>query len=167
MDALEGAPRGATAEHLASCAECMARVAEAREGLVLTRAATLPEPPALYWESFPRQVARRLDEPAASRSWRLWLLPGAAATVMAVIAVLSFLPRPAPERTPPPRTLAAWSALPAAEEDPGLPVLQALGPDLAPAVECSGVADCLADLSDEETQALARTLRPDVKASLL
>ena len=61
----------------------------------------------------------------------------------------------------------AWSPLPAAEEDPGLPVLQALGPGVAPAVECGGLADCLADLSDEESRDLVRTLRAGAKGRLL
>ena len=39
--------------------------------------------------------------------------------------------------------------------------------DVVPAVECSGLAECLVDLSDEESRDLVRTLRPGVKASLL
>jgi anti-sigma factor RsiW len=168
MDVLEGAAaRGPAAEHLASCAECAARLAEAREGLALTRAVDVPEPPGMYWQSFPRQVAGRLAAAPAPR-WRAWLLPGLA-TAMAVAAAVIFLPRPAPEAPPTPApTLAAWSALPPAEEDPALPVLQALGPELDPALDCAGVAECLAELTDEESQDLVQTLRASSgKESLL
>jgi hypothetical protein len=172
MDALEDAGRGPAAEHLASCAGCAARLAEARFGLDLARAATVPDRPGLYWESFPRQVARRIDAGAAVRPWGRWVARGLATTV-AVGAALAIVARPAMHRDPSParsvaaQRLPAWSPLPAAEEDQGLPVLQALGPDVVPAVECSGLAECLADLSDEESRDLVRTLRPGVKASLL
>ena len=174
MDALEASGRGPAAEHLATCAECAGRLAAAREGIDLARAATVPEPPGLYWESFPRQVARRIDATPVPRPWGGWLPRAAAGTVAVAAAIaIAVLARPEPPRDPSPervaaaRTLPAWSPLPAAEEDPGLPVLQALGPDLAPALECSGMAECLADLSDEESQDLVQALRPAVKESLL
>ena len=172
MDALEGAGRGPAAEHLASCAGCAARLAQGREGLDLTHAVTVPEPPGLYWESFPRQVARRIDAGAAVRPWGSWVARGLA-TAVAVGAALAILARPVLLREPSAtgaranQTLPAWSPLPAAEEDPGLPVLQALGPGVAPAVECGGLADCLADLSDEESRDLVRTLRAGAKGRLL
>ena len=174
MDALEGSGRGPAAEHLASCAECAGRLAAAREGIDLARAASVPEPPGLYWESFPRQVARRIDAAPVRRAWGSWITRGLAGTVAVAAAIaIAMLARPEVPREPSPgtataaRPLPAWSPLPAAEEDPGLPVLQALGPDLAPAVECGGVAECLADLSDEESQDLVRALRPAVKESVL
>jgi hypothetical protein len=173
MDALEDAGRGPAAEHLASCAGCAARLAEARAGLELTHAAsTVPEPPGLYWESFPRQVARRIDAGAAVRPWGTWVARGLA-TAVAAGAALVILARPPMHREPSPagrlaaQTLPAWSPLPVAEEDPGLPVLQALGPDVGPAIECGGLAECLADLSDQESRDLVRTLRAGVKGSLL
>jgi hypothetical protein len=168
MDALDGAPGGAAARHLASCAACAARLAEARQGLALTRGAFVPEPPALYWQSFPRQVAARLEAAGPSgRPWRGWLWP-ALATATALVAAVLFVPRPVPEPSPsPPRTLAAWSALPPADQDPALPALQALGPDLDPALECGGVAECVTELSDEESQDLVQLLRPGVKDSSL
>jgi hypothetical protein len=174
MDALEGAGRGPASLHLASCMECAGRLAAAREGIDMARAATVPEPPGLYWESFPRQVARRIDATPVRRPWGLSIGRGLAGTVAvaAAIAIVMLarpqLPRePSPERATVAQTLPAWSPLPAAEEDPGLPVLQALGSDLAPALECGGVAECLADLSDEETQDLVQALRPAVKEGLL
>jgi len=177
MDALESAAGGAVAEHLAACPACTARLEEARIGLELTREAAVPEPPGIYWQSFPRQVARRIDAAPAARAWPAWtagtwIARGLAATV-AVGGALVFLAMPGQRREPSPapttaaQTLPAWSPLPAAEEDPGLPVLQALGPAVIPAVECSGVADCLADLSDEESQDLVDSLRASVKETVL
>jgi len=172
MDALEGAGRGPAAGHLASCADCAARLDEARLGLDLTPAATVPEPPGLYWQSFPRQVARRIDAAPLVRPWGPWIARGLAATVAIAAAVATMsLPRWGSEPSRPPvkaaQILPAWSPLPAAEEDPGLPVLQALGPEAVPAVECVGLAECLADLSDEESQDLAQALRGGVREDLL
>ena len=168
MDALDGPPGGAAARHLAACPGCAARLAEAREGLALVQAVEIPEPPAFYWQSFPRKVAARLAAEGRSvRPWRGWLWPALAAAGALVAAVL-LVPRPVPAPPPsPPRTLAAWSALPPAEEDPALPALQALGPDLDPALECAGVAECVAELSDEESQDLVQLLQPGVKDSSL
>jgi hypothetical protein len=161
MDVLDGAQGGPAPRHVAECASCAARLAEAKGGLDLARAAGVPEPPALYWQSFPRRVAARLDSEEPPR-WRGWLLP-TFATAVALAAAVAILPRQAPEAPPSPaRTLAAWSALPPPEADPGLPVLQALGPDLDPALECGGLAECLADLSDEESEDLLQMLRPAV-----
>ena len=177
MDALETAAGGAAAEHLAACSACAARLEEARLGLELTRQATVPDPPGIYWQSFPRQVARRIDASPATRPWLGWMAGtwvGRGLTAAVTVAVvLAFLISPQ-QRTEPPaprtaatQTLPAWSPLPAAEEDPGLPVLQALGPDVIPALECTGVADCLADLSDEESQDLVNSLRGQVKGTSL
>jgi hypothetical protein len=166
MDVLEEAEGGPAGAHLAACAACAARLAEAKGGLALAHAVDVPEPPPFYWQSFRRQVAGRVESAAGVRAWRGWLLPGFAAAV-AVAAVLILGPRPSQGPVPPPaRPLPAWSALPPAEEDPGLPVLQALGPELDPGLDCVGLAECLAELSDEESADLVRALRPAVKESL-
>ena len=161
MDLVDGAREREAERHAAECADCAARLAEAREGLALARTAEVPEPAGLYWQSFRKKVADRVGSAASSPRWRGWLVPVFAATV-ALAAVVSLLPRQAPEAPPSPAlTLAPWSPLPAADTD--LPVLQALGPDLDPALDCGGLAECLADLSDEESQDLVRMLRPAVK----
>ena len=164
MDVLDGAQGGDAARHVALCASCAERLAVAREGLALARAAEVPEPPGLYWQSFPRRVAARLEAAGpAPRRWRGWLLP-TFATAVALAAAVAIVPRQAPEAPPSPaRTLAAWSALPPPEADPGLPVLQAVASEVDPALECGGLAECLADLSDEESQDLVQMLRPVVK----
>jgi hypothetical protein len=164
MDVLDGALGGAAPRHAAACASCGERLAEAREGLALARAADVPEPPALYWQAFPRRVAARLEAAGPSpRRWRGWLIP-TFATAVALAAAVAIVPRHAPEAPPSPaHALAAWSALPPAEADPGLPVLQAVASDPDPTLECGGLAECLADLSDEESQDLVQMLRPTVK----
>jgi len=69
----------------------------------------------------------------------------------------------APTQAP---VLPAWSALPPADEDPGLEVLRAVASvdaDIASAFDRNpAVQDLLSDLSDEESQALAETLRARV-----
>jgi hypothetical protein len=168
MDVLDGAQGGSAARHAAVCASCAERLAEARAGLALARIAEVPEPPGLYWQSFPRRVAARLQSaPPSPRRWRAWLVP-TLATALALAAAVAIVPRPAPEPSPSPAgTLAAWSALPPPEADPGLPVLQAVASDLDPALECGGLAECLADLSDEESDDLVQMLRPALKDSSL
>jgi hypothetical protein len=170
MNVLDGAEGGPAAQHVAACPACAARLADAQEGLALARAADVPEPAGVYWQSFPRQVARRLDAPpAARRSWPLWAVRGVIAGVAVGAAAVTFLARPV-SRPPPPTpapALPAWSALPPAEKDAALPVLQALGPELDPALECGGVAECLAELTEEESQDLVQALRASVKESRL
>jgi len=176
MDALDSAAGGRVAEHLAACPACAARLQDARLGLELTREATVPDPPGIYWQSFPRQVARRIDAAPAHplRTWTAttWIARGlvaavAAGGVLAFLATPGLRKEPLPSPTTAARTLPAWSPLPVAEEDPGLPVLQALGPAVIPAVECSGLAECLADLSDEESQDLVNSLRAGLKGTSL
>jgi hypothetical protein len=58
--------------------------------------------------------------------------------------------------------LPAWSALPEAEDDPSLAVLEGLaagGDGLAELDEGAGVGPFLASLSDEDDRALAESLR--------
>jgi hypothetical protein len=163
MDVLDGAQGGASARHVAACESCAGRLAEAREGLALARAAEVPEPPGLFWQTFPRRVAAEVATEPARRRWRGWIVP-TFATAVALAAVVAIIPRHSIETPPSPApTLAAWSALPPAEADPGLPVLQAVAADPDPALECGGLAECLADLSDEESADLVQMLRPAVK----
>ena len=59
LDVLDGVAEGQARRHVAACAECAARVEEARQGLALARQADVPEPSPLYWEDFRSQVGRR------------------------------------------------------------------------------------------------------------
>ncbi|HEY2942563.1 MAG TPA: hypothetical protein VGN09_09030 [Vicinamibacteria bacterium] len=167
LDVLEG--NGATDRaHVEACAQCRARLAEAKAGLVLAAGAEVPEPPPLYWESLRRQVSHRLDEDGERRRgfWRRISLGPALAAAAVLAGIVIFLPlagRPPGPR--PERPLPAWSALPPAEEDEGLDVLWAVAPAVADAsvpAACARVAECLVDLSDEESQILADRLRREI-----
>ena len=65
----------------------------------------------------------------------------------------------APAAAPTP-TLPAWTALPEADDDPSLPVLEAVAQEDREAfAETGGVGAFLAGLSDDESRALAASLR--------
>jgi hypothetical protein len=163
-EALEGLGSGEARKHLAECPDCAARLEEARVGLELAQAAEVPEPPPLYWEVFRRQVGHRISEEApARRAFASWLVPALAAATAVVIAVgVLRTPDGGRPESPAIATLPAWSALPPADEDEGLEVLQALaaeGGALDAALPPRSVAGELSDLSDEESEVLADALR--------
>jgi hypothetical protein len=168
VDVMEG--RGAADRvHVEGCPRCRTRLAGAQAGLELADGAAMPEPLPLYWESLRRQLRRRLDEEAAGRPafWRrVWLGPALAAAAV-VVGIVTFFPRATHQPTPSPeRRLPAWSALPPADEDEGLDLLRAVAPavaDAAPSAVCGGVAECVAALSDEESQALTERLREAIE----
>ena len=168
LDVMEGRAADDRA-HVEACPQCRARLAEAQAGLALATGVEVPEPSPLYWESLRRQVSGRLDEEGPRRPvWRLFAGPALAAAAV-LLAVATLLPvasrQPAPPTSAPERPLPAWSALPPADEDDGLDVLRAVAPavvDATPASGCSGVADCVAALSDEESQILAERLRQEI-----
>ena len=93
-------------------------------------------------------------------AWVSWLLPAAA--VAGLLAAAAPRLRPAGPLPSGP-VLPAWSALPPVDQDPGMEVLRAVAsadPDVASVFDRStGVQDVLSDLSDEESQALADTLK--------
>jgi hypothetical protein len=161
MDAAEGTASAGVRRHVQACAACRERVQDAASGLDLARAADVPEPSPLYWEAFRRQVGRKVG---AERRWRpaAWA-PALAAAAVAVMAI--GLLTPDRQALQPTSTLPAWSAsLPSAEEEGGLAQLSTLATeaeDLALA-GCSGVADCLSGLSEEETMALADLLSQEL-----
>jgi hypothetical protein len=166
MDLVEGTAAPSARAHAASCELCRGRVAEVAEAWTMAFDPGVPEPSPLYWESFRRQVGRRI-EGEGSGGWRpRWLLPlVAAAGLLVALPVMRMsrsAPSPAPESV---GALPAWSALPPADEDDGLEVLRAVATadsDLAAGFERRGVQEMLLDLSDEESQALAETLRAKV-----
>ena len=167
LDALEGTSTADRA-HVEACPQCRTRLDEAQAGLALAAGVEVPEPSPLYWESLRRQVSRRVDGEGARRGgfWRRIPLGPALAAAAVLAGIVTFLPRAAREPAPlPERHLPAWSALPPAEEDEGLDVLRAVAPavaDAAPAAGCAGVAECVADLSDEESRVLADRLRQEI-----
>jgi len=167
LDVLEG--RGGTDQaHVDACAQCRTRLAEVQAGLALAAGAEVPEPSPLYWESLRRQVSRRLDEEGERRPalWRRISLGPTLAAAAVLAGIVTFLPLAGRQPAPvPERPLPAWSALPPAEEDEGLDVLRAVAPAVADAslpAACGGVAECVVDLSDEESQVLADRLRREI-----
>lgn len=154
---------GASAEraHVLACGRCAERVEEARAGLALARRADVPEPSPLYWEAMRRSLERRIaEEPRRSPRWA-WLAPLLATAAALTVVALTTGRAHAPAALPGP-TLPAWSALPPAEDDASLEVLEGLAVadgDLGRLDEGRGVAAFIAGLSDEEYRALADSLR--------
>jgi len=154
---------GASAEraHVTACGRCAERVEEVRAGLALTRLADVPEPSPLYWEAMRRSVERRIaEEPRRSPRWA-WLAPVLATAAAVGVVALTTGRAHAPAALPGP-TLPAWSALPPAEDDASLEVLEGVAVadgDLGTDDEGRGVGAFLIGLSDEEFRALADSLR--------
>ncbi len=169
MDLAEDGGSAELREHAAGCVSCAGRVAELRELLSELPQADVPEPPPLYWEAFRRNVSRRIAEERPRPAWRGWLVPLAALAATAGVAILAQRPvvTHAPSRTTASvarasAPLPAWSALPPAEEDEAMPVLEGLavgGSDLGEWYEGRGLGPFLAGLTEDETAAVPRTLQ--------
>jgi hypothetical protein len=164
LDVLERTETEAARAHVAACAACRERVHEARQGLALLTDADVPEPSALYWASFRRQVERRLDSPARRLARPVLLAPLLAAAAAVVVAVWAPRPAPAPSGPSTAAVLPAWSALPPAEEDEALVVLGAVVPSAEDVslASCEGAACLVTELSEEESAALADALRREL-----
>ena len=164
LDLAEGRSGGKDATHVAGCAQCRETVETAREGLLLAREAdALPEPSAVYWEAFRRNVDRQIvAEPARSRwtwGWRPALAGGAALAALS----LSLLPGlRAPRIEPAAPTLPAWSALPPVADDVSLAMIGELEPSddaVAAASTPPSVVHAVVELSDAEQRQLAVALQ--------
>jgi hypothetical protein len=147
--------------HVLACARCATRVEEAREGLTLARRADVPEPSPLYWEAMRRRIEQRIaEEPRRSPAWA-WLAPVLATAAAVAVVALTTGRAHAPAALPSP-TLPAWSALPPAEDDASLEVLEGVAiadGDLGTLDEGRDLSAFLVGLSDEESRALADSLR--------
>jgi len=168
LDVSEGTETEAARAHVAACAECRQRAHEARQGLALLAEADLPEPSPLYWSSFRRQVERRLESPARRLLRPALLAPLLAAAAAVAVAVWAPRPGSAPSGSLAAPVLPAWSALPPAEEDDALIVLGAVvpsGEDVSLAPSCEGASCLVAELSEEESAALADALRRELPAA--
>jgi hypothetical protein len=159
VDLALGAGEAKERAHAGSCEACARRVHEAVSALELARRAEVPEPSPFYWQALRNGVSRRIAEEGRSTRRFAILLPlAAAAAVLAVIVNGPALP----VKRPPAPGLAAWSALPLEEEDEGLRVLEGLalsGGELADWDRGEGLSAYLANLTDDESRALAETLR--------
>ena len=153
----EGDP-GAS-EHLLACPECAARVHECRSSLALLEQTEIPEPSPLYWEALRSGVKQKIAQDKRRVSAWTMLVPLAAAAAL-LLVIWGGPTKPAPVTAP--LSLPSWSPLPAAEDDEGLRVLEgvALGAQGEADLEApAGLAPYLAGLTDEESRALAETLR--------
>jgi hypothetical protein len=148
-------------EHVHACGRCAGRVEDVRAGLVLASRAEVPEPSPLYWEAMRLRVGRRIaEEPQRSAAWG-WLAPVLLTAVAVLVVALTTGRAHAPAALPAP-ALPAWSALPPAEEDASLEVLEGVAMadgNLEMPGEGEGVSAFLAGLSDEEFRGLAASLR--------
>jgi len=171
IDLMDGVASADAREHAASCLHCRARLEQAVPGLELARQADVPEPSPLFWQSFRSQVDRRIAGRDPAPVWKRFAAgPWLAAAAAVLVAVALLLPRaPAPVSVAPSAPgLPAWSALPSADEDPGLDILAAVVPGaggLGPLAECQGLGDCMTEaaaLSEEETAVLTEALRREL-----
>jgi hypothetical protein len=159
-DLAEGGGREADRAHVQGCSSCAARVEETRAVVALARRAEVPEPSPLYWDAMRRSVGRRIaEEPRRTPRWA-WLAPVAAATAVVAVFALATGRTHAPSPGPA-SVLPAWSALPAAEDDASLVVLEGLEEEggLGDVYEGRGVGPLLAGLSEDDYQALVDSLR--------
>ncbi len=145
--------------HVGVCEACALRVAEARSAVELAQSAEVPEPSPLYWQALRSGVSRRIaDETSRTRRFAIFLPLAAAAALTAVLVT-----RPGPvEQGRVEPSLAAWSALPVEDEDDGLRVLEGMalsGDGLAEWERAEGLSVYLANLDDDESQLVAKTLR--------
>ena len=126
---------------------------------MLARDAEVPEPSPFYWEAFRRSVERRIESDSTGRSRRWAWLPLVATAAAVLLAVPALRPALAPA---PAAVLPAWSALPPADQDTGLAVLEGLDiadADLSAVEGERDVVEALADLSDDEAREFQDALR--------
>ena len=154
LDAMEGRGSPDAIRHARECADCAARVAEAREGWSLASSAEVPAPSPLFWTAFRSRVAAAVAAPARRASRPFWA-PALFAAAAMVAAVAILLPR-GPE-------LAPRSSSPLARSSP---VLEETALDAPVSVddlgECPDVAECVVALSDDDSRALADALRAEL-----
>ena len=155
--------------HVESCAACAKRLREARDGLALAREAWVPEPSPPYWEAFRRSLGQRIEDEGAARGWR-WVLVPILATAASLAILVPALHRPVATSPSPIPVLAAWSALPPADQDDGLEVLEgvALADADLPVVDGErNAVESLADLSDDEARDVGDALRSGLSGVVL
>lgn len=148
--------------HAADCPSCGRRLRRLEQTLLRVGSAEVPEPSPLYWPALRRSVGRQIE-----RSRRLWRWAPLAAAAAVLVAAFGIAPgdRIQAPGSPAP-ALPSWVALPPVGEDVGVEVLEGMlstGVQDEDLIGCSGLAPCLASLSESETQALVEALRAELK----
>lgn len=89
VDLAEGARRETSVPHLASCADCRARLADLRSVMSRVAEADLPEPSPVYWDQFSSRVREAIDaEPRPRWTWTFgWVVPASALACAALVLV--------------------------------------------------------------------------------
>jgi hypothetical protein len=166
MDVVEGTAAEGVLAHVARCARCRQRAEDAEAALVWTRGATVPDPAPSYWDLFRRRLASGIEAPAVpthhGRLWTAGLLAAAAVAALVIVVPSPAVKRPSGPAAP---ALPAWSALPPADDDASLALLEHAAPAAAaaaPALECPNLTACVAGLSDDESRALVDELRAEI-----
>ena len=152
LDVMEGRASAEAARHARECAECARRVADAREGLSLAVSADAPSPSPLFWTAFRSRVAAGI---AAPRRMRSPLFAPALLATAAMIAAAIYLPSRS-RQSPGPSSPVAM-ATPTLD---GAPLEVPVSADEL--VECPDVAECVVELSDADSRALADALRAEL-----
>jgi hypothetical protein len=150
LDVMEGRAEAEAAGHARGCAECAARLAEAGEGLALAASADVPAPSPLFWTAMRSRIAAGLTAPP--RRARAALFAPALFAAAAMIAAALYLPATsplAPRPTPIARSSPELEAVTVADAPLSVEEL----------AECRDVEECVVSLSDEESRAVAETLR--------
>lgn len=155
--------------HVERCGACASRLDEARGGLLALRTVREEEmePPAAYWESLRGDIRRRVSTPVSSvrPSWRpAWALVVASAAV--VVAVLALTASPRWANSVQRADVRVWTALPSADDDASLDLVQAAVDELDEvSTDELGVSPALVaaleDMNDDEALSLARAMIED------
>ena len=153
VDVMEGRATGEASHHARECADCAARVAEAREAWSLAESAEAPSPSPRYWTAMRSRIAASLD--AQPRRARSGFFAPALFAAAAMIAAALFLPTGSPLATRP---------APVAVSSPELETIAVADAPITvdELAECPDVAQCVVSLSEDESDALADALRAEL-----
>lgn len=164
IDLLEDRGSPADWAHVASCQACRSRLEEGRSAADLLAKTDIPEPPGLYWEALRRNVSRQIAEEPEARSRWSWVVPLVAAAAAVLVIGISIVDRG--PVLPDAVALPAWSALPPVEADDDLLVVSGFATDgeeleWVGFEEGRGLGAFVANLSDDESEALVQALRDE------
>jgi|AAFX01.1.fsa_nt_gi hypothetical protein len=168
--ALEQAPAGPAAAHLAACASCRDELAALREQVNELASIDVPEPSPLFWDHFAARVREATGQsgPVTAPWWSarrfVWAWGVATAVVILVVGL---------RWSPPPQTTVAEnvaagaaSAVEAVVFDDVAGVFETMAPDDVDAFAPAGTATwaMVDELTDEERTAFVRLIEQQMEA---